>query len=489
MTILTEQSESEPDQTPLGHPVDVAAFPSDFVFGAATAAYQIEGAAKEGGRGPSIWDTFSHQPGRTANGETGDVACDHYHRWREDIDILDTLGLNGYRMSVSWSRLQPQGYGPLNPEGVAYYRAVLEALKDKGIEPLVTLYHWDLPQPLEDAGGWPERITAVRFAQYAARTVEALGDLATNWVTLNEPWCSAFLGYGTGAHAPGRRELGDAIRAAHHLNLAHGLAVRAIRKIQVRARIGIALLLTDLHPATDSHDDIAATERMDINQNLMFLEPVLGQGYSARTRELYGAAGLETAAEAGDGAIVGARIDFLGVNHYHQNQVRYQPGAGHLEAALVAAQPATTTLGWSVRPDALARTLRRVASMTDLPLYVTESGACFPDQPDDTGAVEDPERIDYLSTYLAAAADLCRGGVNLRGFYVWSLLDNYEWAEGYAPRFGLVHVDYVTQTRTPKASAAWYRALIASHTRTVGARRSVEANHMEPNTTGKRWQP
>jgi beta-glucosidase len=452
-----------------GEPVNVAAFPRGFVFGAATAAYQIEGAVDEGGRGPSIWDTFSHTPGRTANGETGDVACDHYHRWAEDIEVMTDLGVNGYRLSVSWSRLQPLGIGPLNPEGVEFYRTLLKELKQSGIEPLVTLYHWDLPQPLEDAGGWPERITAVRFAEYAARTVEALGDLATNWVTLNEPWCSAFLGYESGRHAPGRQELGDAVRAAHHLNLAHGLAVRAIRVANPKLRVGIALLLTDLHPQTDSEQDLSATERVDINQNLMFLDPVLGRGYSAMTRELYGRAGLDAVVDVQDEAIIGAQMDFLGVNHYHQNLVRHEPGAGHLDAAQTSAEPATTALRWSVRPDALARTLHRVSSMTDLPLYVTESGGSFFDEPDATGVVHDPARVEYLSKYFAAAADVCRAGVNLRGYYVWSLLDNFEWAEGYAHRFGLVHVDYTTQIRTLKTSGSWYGALIASHARTVGA--------------------
>ena len=460
MTLATHPTDSE---------VDAEAFPADFVFGTATAAYQIEGAVAEGGRGPSIWDTFSHQRGRTVNGENGDVACDHYHRWQEDVDLMAELGLRGYRLSLSWSRLQPLGRGPLNPAGVAFYRSLLTRLRDRGIEPLVTLYHWDLPQPLEDAGGWPARITALRFAKYAAKVTAALGDLATRWVTLNEPWCSAFLGYETGAHAPGRTRLRDAVQAAHHLNVAHGLAVRAIRAVNPRLEVGVALLLTDLHPASSSQADVDATERVDVNQNLMFLEPVLGRGYSAAVRRQYGRLGLDDVLLPDDEAVIGAPIDFLGVNHYHRNVVRAAPDDGHLAARQDAADPATTSLGWSVRPDALLSTLQRVASMTDLPLYVTESGASFDDRRDDAGRVDDPARIEYLGKYLGAAAQACRDGVNLRGYYVWSFMDNFEWAEGYAPRFGLVHVDYATQLRTPKASASWYGALIASHTRTVGA--------------------
>lgn len=449
--------------------VDVSAFPADFVLGAATAAYQIEGAVDEDGRGPSIWDTFSHTPGRTAGGDTGDVACDHYHRWSEDLDIMAAIGLTGYRMSLSWSRLQPLGAGPLNPAAVAFYRALLTGLRERGIAPLVTLYHWDLPQPLEDDGGWPERVTALRLAEYAGQVSAALGDLVDDWVTINEPWCAAFLGYERGVHAPGRQDLGDAVRAAHHLNLAHGLAARAIREASPRARVGVALLLTDLHPLSGSPEDRAATERVDVNENGLFLEPVLGRGYSAAARELYGAVGLDAAIQDGDEDLIAAPLDFLGVNHYHSNLVAHAAGAGHLEAVQQPVEPATTALRWSVTPDALGRTLRRVAELTDLPLHVTESGASFPDRPDETGAVDDPARVEYLGGYLAAAAAACRDGVDLRGYYVWSLLDNYEWAEGFNQRFGLVHVDYPTQTRTPKTSATWYAALIAEHARAVRA--------------------
>ena len=454
--------------TAQGHAVDVGAFPAGFVFGAATAAYQIEGAVAEGGRGPSIWDTFSHEQGRTRNGDNGDVACDHYHRWADDVDLMADLGLRGYRLSVSWARLQPSGRGPLNPAALLFYRGLLARLRDRGIAPVVTLYHWDLPQPLEDAGGWPDRRTAYRFEEYAARTVAALGDLADTWVTLNEPWCSSFLGYGTGDHAPGRSDPRAAVCAAHHLNLAHGLAARAIKATHPALNLGVALLLTDLHPATDRIEDLAATERVDINNNLLFLEPLLGRGYSSATRRLYDTVGLADVVLDGDEQTIAAPLDFLGVNHYHQNVVRHAPGAGHLEAAQDAAEPSTTSLGWSVRPDALARTVRRVARRTELPLYVTESGASYDDRVDSDGVVDDLDRVEYLSQYIAACAELCREGVNLRGYFAWSFLDNYEWAEGYDTRFGLVYVDYTTQRRIPKTSAAWYRALIASHARAVG---------------------
>jgi len=448
--------------------LDVTAFPSDFLWGAATAAYQIEGAVDEGGRGPSIWDTFAHQPGRTRNGETGDVACDHYRRWRDDVDLMASTGLQAYRFSVSWSRLQPTGEGPLNPEGVAFYRGLLLRLQDRGIQPLVTLYHWDLPQPLEDAGGWPNRSTASRFADYAVLVTQALGDLASDWITLNEPWCSSFLGYGTGAHAPGRANLSDALAAAHHLNLAHGLAVRSIRQVCPGLRLGIGLLLTDLHPASSSSEDAAATRRVDINNNRIFLEPLLAGGYSRETLSQYGEAGLTRVVQRGDEELAGAPMDFLGVNHYHHNLVSHRPGGGHLDAETVPAPPATTSLGWSVSPDALARTLRRVAeSYPDLPLLVTESGASFDDHPDADGRVHDPQRVKYLAGYLSACAQLRREGVNLRGYFAWSFMDNYEWAEGYEKRFGLVYVDYATQRRIPKTSAQWYGDLIASHARAV----------------------
>lgn len=437
-------------------------YPTGFLWGAATAAYQIEGGAGDGGRGPSIWDDFSHTPGRTRNGETGDVACDHYHRWRTDLDLAAEIGLTAYRFSVSWARLQPAGEGSLNPDGVRFYRDLLEGLHDRGIRPLVTLYHWDLPSPLEAAGGWPERRTAERFAEYASLTVDALGDLATDWVTLNEPWCSSFLGYHSGDHAPGRRDLDDAVRAAHHLNLAHGLAVRAIRSGRHAAvDLGISNLITDVTAASDRPDDVAAARRVDANANQFFLTPVYDGDYSADVHDLYDGHGLRDAILGDDLAVISEPCEFGGVNHYHRHVVSADDGDAHLGARIRDAEPAPTALGWSFLPGSLSNVLERVATHTDLPLYVTENGAAYDDEIDTAGGIDDTERVDYLDAYTGAVADAIDAGVDVRGYFAWSLLDNFEWAEGYSRRFGLIHVDYETQQRTPKASAGWYRSHIA----------------------------
>ncbi len=448
---------------------DVDAFGADFAWGAATAAYQIEGAVAEGGRGPSIWDTFAHMPGRTTRGDTGDIACDHYHRWESDLDIIRDLGLRAYRLSLSWSRLQPSGTGPLNPVAVAHYRRLLGRLKEIGVRAFVTLYHWDLPQPLEDAGGWPARATAYRFADYAGLVADELGDLAEDWITINEPWCSSFLGYGTGAHAPGRSDLGEAVAAAHHLNLAHGLAVANIRHRRPHVAVGVAHIVTDLVTASEQPEDLAAAARYDANNNRMFLDPVLRGGYPVDVYELYRAQRLAELVRDGDEATIATPVDFLGLNHYHQLIVRHDPTVAHLQASTTPAEPATTSLRWSVTPESLRRVLVRVErDYPGTPIHVTENGASFDDYVDHSGQVADNERIGYLSGYVQAAAEAIREGVNLQGYFVWSLLDNFEWAEGYSKRFGLVYVDYHTQTRIPKASAAWYRDLIARHARAVG---------------------
>lgn len=449
---------------PVPH-LDVTLFPSRFLWGAATAAYQIEGAVNEGGRAPSIWDTFSHSPGAIRNGDTGDVACDHYHRWETDFDIAYDIGLQAYRMSVSWARLQPGGAGPLNPEAVDFYRRLLGGLADRGIRPFVTLYHWDLPQALELAGGWPARRTAERFADYARLTVDALGDLAGDWITLNEPWCSSFNGYYGGTHAPGRQDLGAAVAAAHHLNVAHGLAIRSIREgAHPEARIGATNLITDVVAASNRRDDVEAAARVDANNNLMFLSPPYLGRYPGVVHDLYDRYGLESLIEPGDLKVISAPTDFAGVNHYHQMVVSADASDSHLGASFIQAEPTSTSLGWSVRPESLRNVLCRVSEeFTDLPVYVTESGASFDDEVDQQGNVVDTERITYLHGYFGAAAEAIAAGVDLRGYFVWSLLDNFEWGEGYSQRFGLTHVDYETQTRILKASAEWYRTQIARH--------------------------
>lgn len=443
--------------------LDVSAFPAGFRWGLATAAYQIEGAATEGGRGPSIWDTFAHTPGLTLHGDTGDIACDHYHRWEADLDLMAGLGIRDYRLGLSWSRLQPTGTGPLNEEGVAFYERLLTGLRERGIRPLVTLYHWDLPQPLEDAGGWPVRDTAVRFAEYARLAVGRLAPLADDWITLNEPWCSSFLGYGYGAHAPGRRDLRAAVAAAHHLNLAHGLALAEIREVAPAARVGITNIVTDIVTATDSAEDAAAAVRLDASSNRLFLDPVYTGAYSDQVLDTLGPLGLTEAIRPGDLVVIGAPTDFAGVNHYQRVIVSHDP-AHPLGFREVPAEPATTSFGWSVIPESLTAVLTRVArEFTDLPLYVTENGASFDDYVDPNGEVVDTERVEYLAGYLGAAAAAIRAGVELRGYYAWSFLDNFEWAEGYSKRFGLVYVDYRTQERIPKLSARWYRDAITEH--------------------------
>jgi len=462
MPIPSPRQQSRLDAQPTLASDRLAILPGDFRLGVSTAAYQIEGAANEGGRGPSIWDTFAHTPGLTANGDNGDVACDHYHRWSDDLDLMADLGVRDYRLSVSWSRLQPSGTGALNPAALAFYRSLLAGLREHGIRPLVTLYHWDLPQPLEDAGGWPVRATAERFADYAARTIDALGDLADDWITLNEPWCSAFLGYHAGAHAPGRRDWADAIAAAHHLNLAHGLAVAAIRAVHPSARVGVANIVTDIRPHSDDVGDLAAAARLDAASNRVFLDPVYLGDYSEEVRNVLGPAGLAAAIRPGDLEVIAARTDFAGINHYQRVIARHDDDGGPLRLRETPAEPATTSFGWSVIPGSLTAVLTRVSrEFTSLPILVTENGASYHDYVDPDGDVVDLRRIAYFRGYLAAVIDAVEQGADVRGYYAWSFLDNFEWAEGYGKRFGMVFVDYATQRRIPKLSAHWYQRLIA----------------------------
>lgn len=442
----------------------LAQFPTDFVWGVATAAYQIEGAAYEGGRGASIWDVFSHTPGLSHNGDTGDIAADHYHRWEDDLDLMVELGIRAYRLSLSWSRLQPDGVGRLNPEGVAFYRSLLSGLHDRGIQALVTLYHWDLPQPLEEAGGWPNRQTAYSFAQYVEQVLSELSDLPAEWITINEAWCVAFLGYGIGAHAPGRKNMREAVAAAHHLNLAHGLAVAEFRKSAPYLRVGITNIVTDIVPESHSEEDESAFARLDASSNRVFLDPVYLGDYSPIVRSVFDEFGFNELIKDGDLELINQPTDFAGINHYQRVIVWAEKGAGYLELSERPAAPATTSLGWSVIPESLHDVLVRISKdFTDLPIYVTESGASFNDYVDPNGEIIDSERISYFSSYLSAAGAAICEGVNLRAYFAWSFLDNFEWAEGYSKRFGLVYVDYRTQERIPKESAYWYRALIEDH--------------------------
>jgi beta-glucosidase len=443
-------------------------FPGGFVWGVATASYQIEGAVREDGRAPSIWDTFSHTPGAVAGGDTGDVAVDHYHRYADDVALIAALGAGSYRFSLAWPRLQPAGRGPLHRRGVDFYRRLLDRLRERGIVPWATLYHWDLPQVLQDAGGWPARDTAERFAEYAERVHAALAGEVQHWITLNEPWCAAFLGHAAGVHAPGMRDAAAAVRAAHHLLLGHGLAVEAMRAHGGESRIGITLNLQPVRPAGDSAADADATRRIDGLANRWFLDPVLLGRYPADVAEDLAPIAGQDHVRPGDAARTAAPLDFLGVNYYTRLLVRAAGGPPQEpwpwvtapDAAFVARGLPRTAMGWEIDPDGLYEALDRVRrDYPPVALYITENGAAFPDAAGPDGSVEDADRIAYLDGHLRAARRLIADGVDLRGYFAWSLLDNFEWAEGYAKRFGLVHVDYATQRRTPKASARWFAAV------------------------------
>jgi beta-glucosidase len=460
------------------------ALPRDFELGVATASYQIEGAVHEGGRGPSIWDTFSHTPGRVQGGDTGDIACDHYHRYKQDVALMDDLGIDSYRFSVAWPRVQPEGRGVANLEGLAFYDRLVDSLLEKGIVPAATLYHWDLPQALEDVGGWRNRDTAQRFAEYAALVHDHLGDRVQRWITLNEPWCSSFLGYASGRHAPGVQSGEGALAAAHHLLLGHGLAVAALRAdAREGQQVGITLNLQPVSAATDSPSDVAASERALLQANLLFTDPVLAGQYPALARQTYGGLTDFGYLHDGDLATIAAPLDFLGVNYYFPSKVRAAPHAQDDPALRTADDLGTedvispdaelTTMGWPVEAAGLTRLLEWLRDTYPglPPILITENGRACDDVVTPDGQVDDPDRVRYLDAHLRAVVDAVDAGVDVRGYYCWSLMDNFEWAEGYAKRFGLVHIDYATQQRTPKTSFGWFRSLVADrHARDTAPR-------------------
>jgi beta-glucosidase len=445
-------------------------FPAGFTWGAATAAYQIEGAARTDGRGPSVWDTFSHQPGNVRGGDTGDIACDAYHRYPEDVALLASLGLNAYRFSVSWPRVQPGGRGPVNQKGLDYYRSLVDELGKHGIAPAVTLYHWDLPQELQDEGGWASRDVAERFAEYCALVGAALGDRVSQWITLNEPQVVASHGYRTGEHAPGLTDKAAAAAATHHLLLGHGLGLRALRDVLSRgSRVGITF---DMHPVVllgeQRPENLEQARSItDADLNGMYLEPVLRGNYPVHaSAHLLPPTALVA---AGDMAAISQPIDFIGVNYYSAVYLRAgDPDDLRLDEVVLKCEvpgvveyrPSRmerTAMGWLVDPDGLYELLVRVSKdAPDLPLYITENGRAAEDYVDPNGAVHDPERVRYLHEHLEAAARAIKDGVNLAGYFVWSLLDNFEWACGYQKRFGIVFVDFGTQRRIPKSSAEFY---------------------------------
>lgn len=454
-------------------------FPPTFLWGSATAAYQVEGGFDSAGRAPSIWDTFSKTPGKVHAGETGDVACDHYHRFRADVALMKRLNLKVYRFSVSWSRVMPDGVN-VNPEGLRFYTELVDELLAAGIVPWLTQYHWDLPQVLEDAGGWANRETAYAFEKYAVVLHDALGDRVRQWTTLNEPWCSAFLGYANGHHAPGRTEPSAALAAAHHLLLGHGLAVRSLRERDPELELGLTLNFTDYRPADPNlPGDVDAARRLDGSFNRFFADPIFRGTYPQDVLDDQAGLWPEDLVRAGDLDVISTPIDVLGVNFYTgelltgadpaeapqaaaaaRAQGEPNPNVGSEHVSSVPRGLPQTAMGWEVYPQALRDLLLRLhtdyTAEAGVALYVTENGAAYDDVVESDGSIQDTDRTDYIRQHLHAVHEAMESGADVRGYFVWSLLDNFEWAFGYAKRFGIVRVDYESLERTPKASAHWY---------------------------------
>jgi beta-glucosidase len=428
-------------------------FPHNFLWGAATASYQIEGAWNTDGKGESIWDRFSHTPGKVTNGDTGDAACDHYHRWEDDIAIMRQLGLKAYRFSVSWPRVLPSGRGRVNPGGLDFYDRLVDGLCAANIEPFLTLYHWDLPQALQDDGGWENRNTCHAFADYAALTVKRLGDRVKYWTTFNEPAVVAFDGNLAGEHAPGFKDQKIAYQVAHHLMVAHGLTVQAIRAIDPGLQVGIVLNLWNAEPATDSPEDIAAAEVAWQKGESLFLDTIFKAHYPDPVWEMVGA--NRPKIQAGDMALIAQELDYFGLNTYSRNVVSTSGNVDRVPGSEY------TEMGWEVCAPALRRLLNRINNNYRLPpIYITENGAAFKDEVSADGKVHDLRRLDYIKNHFIQARLAMQDGVDVRGFFVWSMLDNFEWGYGYTKRFGIVHVDFKTQKRTIKDSGEWYAGVI-----------------------------
>lgn len=443
-------------------------FPGDFVWGVATSAYQIEGAWNQDGKGESIWDRFCHTPGRVARNETGDIACDHYHRYAEDIDNLAALGVRAYRFSIAWTRLFPDGGSQPNQAGFDFYRRLIDALRARAITPMVTLYHWDLPQALQDKGGWSNRDTAYRFADYAASAFEAFGADVAWWVTLNEPTLIAFAGHALGWKAPGTRRFWTALDVVHHLLLAHGLAVDAFRQVAPRTAadlpdpgIGIVLSVRPNHPASPAPADTEASRLMNRLTQDLYFDPLFRGRYPPAVLRYFHRRFIRLRSQSGDLDLISRPIDFLGINVYTRGLVatnRFNPVFGVRQAT---PHGPVTAMGWEIYPPCLYEVLRLAQSYTELPLFITENGAAFDDKVDTDGIIDDQDRIAYLQAYLAEAHRAIADGINLKGYFVWSFMDNFEWDEGYEPRFGLIRVDFESLKRTWKQSAYWYRDMIA----------------------------
>jgi beta-glucosidase len=441
---------------------DLSVLPDGFTWGVATSAYQIEGAVAEDGRSPSIWDTFSHTPGKVAGGDTGDVACDSYHRWPEDLGLMKELGVGAYRFSIAWPRIMPDGHGPVNAAGLSYYDRLVDSLLAAGITPYPTLYHWDLPQALQDRGGWASRDTAACLAEYASVVAGRLGDRVTNWVTLNEPRCAAWIGHLEGRHAPGLADIDVAVPVSFHLLLGHGLAAQAVRAAAPGARVGLVNVLHTCEPKTNTDGDIEATARFDGHVNRWWLDPIHGRGFPADMQRVYG---VDLPEQPGDLATIATPLDFLGANYYSPTVITDHPGGPVPYAREVPPDGVPRNmLGWEIRAAGLEQVLVRLASEYGArELYVTENGSAWADQVTPDGQVHDGDRLRYLEEHLAACGRAVQRGVPLAGYFAWSLLDNFEWDYGYDARFGLVYVDYATQQRVLKDSGRRYAEIIAAH--------------------------
>jgi beta-glucosidase len=445
---------------------DMVTFAKDFKFGVATSSYQIEGAVAEDGRTPSIWDTFCRTPGKIYADQTGDIACDHYHRYKEDVRILRDLGVNSYRFSISWPRIFP-AYGAYNPKGMQFYKDLVHELQENGIEPVATLYHWDLPNWAYERGGWLNRESVTWFKEYATKVFEELNDSVKLWITHNEPFCASILGYGIGVHAPGHKSPREALVAAHHILLSHGSAVEAFQECGFRdSKIGITLNLTPSSPASNSREDVEAASRSDGLSNRWFLDPVFKSSYPEDMKEAFGKlVGDFDFIKDGDLQRISTRIDFLGVNYYTHSVMKFAQDRMLNSQEVPGDLKNATAMGWQICPQALYDLMFRLRrEYTQLPAYITENGAAFDDVLTDDRHVHDTQRIDYIKRHLSKIAEANMQGANVQGYFLWSLLDNFEWASGYSKRFGIVHVDFPTQERSLKDSALWYRDTISSRT-------------------------
>jgi len=434
-------------------------FPKGFLWGAATASYQIEGAWNEDGKGESTWDRFSHTPGTIYQNQNGDVACDHYHLWEKDVDLMSYIGLKAYRFSISWPRIFPEGKGKVNPKGLAFYDKLIDRLLEKGIKPAITLYHWDLPQTLEDIGGWLNRDVAKYFSEYASFLFYKFGDRVDLWITLNEPWVNAFLGYGWGIHAPGKRDMKGAFIASHNFLLAHGYAVQIYKEEGYKGSIGITINVAPVYPEKDTEENLIAVERHDAFSNRWFLDPIFKKSYPESAWKVLEKTPWVFKVEERDFDIISQPIDFIGINYYTRSIVKANSEDPYTGISRVQGDGEVTAMNWEIYPDGLYDILVQLYSSYKIPIYITENGAAFDDILQN-GKVNDIKRVNYLREHIKRAYFAIRDGVDLRGYFVWSLMDNFEWGHGFSKRFGIIYVNYENQERILKESAYFYKGII-----------------------------